>query len=159
EPLTAEQQKVVAYRDSFAAAHSTKQYLDSILARYNKVTVGEVLFHGMGFRNDAKKSNLFLPSFVNLVGFEVIGGFRVSPYGSYSRMFENGRRLWTSANVSFGFKNKDLQGNLNFWTRYNPYKLGDASVRLGRSFSQINTFDAYLNQLRISNFILHDYVQ
>lgn len=159
EPLTPEQQKVVAYRDSVEAAHNTKEYLDSILTQYNKVTVGEVLLHGFGFRNDTKKSNLFLPSLLNLVGFEVIGGFRVSPYGGYARMFDNGRRLWTSANVSMGFKNKDLQGNLNFWTRYNPYRLGDASVRVGRSFAQINTFDAYLNQLRISNFILHDYVQ
>ena len=158
EPLTGDQKKVIRYRDSVEAIRTSKKYLDSIEARYNKVTVGEVLYHGLGFRNQEKKRNLFFPSLVSLIGFEVVGGFRLGPYMSYWREFQNGRQVWTNSNFSIGLKNADWQGGLNFWTRYNPKKLGDFSFRVGRNFHSINSFDAYLNQLKISNYILHEYI-
>lgn len=158
EPLNEEQQKVILYRDSIEAVHNSKAYLDSIEAKFNRVTVGEVLYHGIGFRNQLKKRNMYFPSLISLIGFEVVGGFRLGPYMSYWREFKNGRQLWTNVNFSMGFKNYDWQGGWNFWTRYNPKKIADASIRIGRNFQSINAFDAYLNQLKISNYILHDHV-
>ena len=157
EPLTADQKKVVAYRDSIEAAHKTKQYLDSMETKYNKVTVGEVLYHGIGFRSEAKKSYINFPPLLSMIDFAVIGGFRLGSYASYFKRFENDRMMSTSTSINMGIKNQDWQGSLNFWTRYNPYRLGDASVHIGRNFQAINSFDAYLNQLKISNFILHEY--
>ncbi|MBC7923877.1 MAG: carboxypeptidase-like regulatory domain-containing protein [Ferruginibacter sp.] len=158
EPLTPDQQRVVSYRDSVEAARSNQAYLDSMETKFNKITVGEVLYSGIGFRKEAKKSNIYFSPLLSLVNFEVIGGFRLGPYVSYFRKFENGRVLHTSGSFNVGLKNRDWQGNFNVWTRYHPYRLGDASLRAGRSFYSVNSFDAYLNQLRISNFILHDFV-
>jgi len=76
----------------------------------------------------------------------------------YFKRYESGRTIATAGSFNYGFKNKDLQGSLNFWTRYNPYKLGDFGIRSGRSFYSVNSFDAYLNQLKISNYILHDHI-
>lgn len=157
EPLTEEQQKVVSYRDSITAAHSTQAYIDSIEAKFNKITFGEVLYHGIGFRKEATKRNIYISPLLSLIGFEVIGGFRIGPYVSYFRRFDNGRALHTSGSFSMGFKNRDWTGNVGFWTRYNPLRLGDISVRVGRDFYSVNSFDAYLNQLRISNYILHEH--
>lgn len=156
-PLTPEQQRLVFYRDSIQAAHSSKEYLDSIQAAYNKVTFAEVMYQGMGFRNNEKKSNLYFSPLLGLIGFEVVGGFRLGPYISYFRMLENGKRIHTSGSFDMGLKNNDWQGGLNYWMRYDPYRLGDFSIRVGRSFKPINSFDAYLNQLRFSNFILHEF--
>jgi hypothetical protein len=64
----------------------------------------------------------------------------------------------TQATFNVGLKNSDWNGSLNFWTRYDPFRLGDFSVRVGRNFQSINSFDAYLSQLRISNFILHEHI-
>jgi hypothetical protein len=158
EPLTLDQQKVVAYRDSIEAAHRTKAYLDSVETKFNKITVGEVLYHGVGFWKEAKKSNLYISPLLSLLNFEVIGGFRVGPFVSYFRRFENGRRLHTSGSFTVGLKNRDWQAHANIWTRYNPYRLGEVALRVGRDFYSINSFDAYLNQLRISNYILHEHV-
>lgn len=158
EPLTADQKKVVTYRDSIEAAHKSRQYLDSMEAKYNKVTLGEVLYHGVGFRSEAKKSYINFPPVLGLVDFAVIGGFRIGGYTSYWKRFENERIIATSASLNVGIKNVDWNGGLNFWTRYNPYKLGDAAIRVGKTFQPINTFDAYLNQLRISNFIVHEHI-
>lgn len=158
EPLSADQQKVVAYRDSIEAAHKSKAYIDSIQTKYNKITFGEILYHGIGFRNDAKKLNIWLPSLANLINFEIIGGFRIGPSGGFSRTFQNGRMINSFNYVSVGIKNRDVNGYSSIWTRYNPYRMGDASFRIGRSFHSINSFDAYLNQLSISNYILHQHV-
>jgi hypothetical protein len=99
-----------------------------------------------------------LPSVIGLIGFEVIGGWRFSPSVGYNRRYENGRMFSTWGGMSYGLRNNDVQGNNNFWMRYDPYKLGDISVAVGRSFQSINSFDAYLNQLRAINYILHDRV-
>lgn len=158
EPLTPDQQKVIRYRDSVQAVHSSRKYLDSIQKRYNKVTLGEVLYNGFGFRNDSLKREISFPSLLSTIGFEVIGGWRIGPNVWRFKRYESGRTLSTSGGFNYGLKNNDLQGSGSVWFRYNPYRLGDIALRAGRSFQSINSFDAYLNQLRISNYILHDFV-
>jgi hypothetical protein len=155
--LEGDERKVVAYRDSIEAAHSSKTYLDSIEAAYNRITVGEVLYNGLGFRNDEKKSFIYFAPLIGLIDFSPIGGWRVGPDARYFRRFENERFIWTGAAVRMGLKNKDLQGNINFSTRYDPFRSGDVAVRFGREFYSINSFDAYLNQLKISNYIVRDH--
>lgn len=156
EPLTFEEQELIHYKDSISNVVNSKEYQDSIQARYNKVTFIELAVEGVGFRNNEKKSHLYLPPVSGLIGFEPIGGFRISPYAGYFRRLENGKMFNTFGEMSVGLKNSDVQGNINYWMRYDPYHLGDFSIAVGRSFYSINSFDAYLNQLRASNYILHD---
>jgi hypothetical protein len=158
EPLTVDQQKVIRYRDSVEAVHKSKKYLDSIQTKFNKVTVGEVLYNGVGFMNHTKKSHLYFSPLLGLLDFAIIGGFRFGPYVGYFRRYENQRWINMNGGVNVGVKNKDWQGNTSFRTRYDPFRQGEAAIKFGREFQSINTFDAYLNQLRISNYIRHDYV-
>jgi hypothetical protein len=158
EPLEGDQKKVIAYRDSLETLYTSKKYLDSLQIAFNKVTVGEVLYHGIGFRNEDKKSQISISPLIGLVDFAVIGGWRVGPNVGYFRRFANERIIWTGGALRMGIKNTDFQGNANFHTRYNPFRQGVVSVRFGRSFYSINAYDAYLNQLRISNYIVHDHL-
>ncbi|GCC51983.1 hypothetical protein SanaruYs_22140 [Chryseotalea sanaruensis] len=157
EALSADEKKLIALRDSIEAVRSSKRYIDSINAKFNKVTIGEVLYHGVGFRNGNKKSSVNIASLLSLIDFAVVGGFRLGPYGSYFRRYENDRTLWINGSVNVGFKNKDIQGNVNAWWRHDPYHLGDLGGFVGRSFYTIYPFDAYLNQLKIANYILHEH--
>ena len=157
EPLSNKEEKVATYRDSIKRLHESEEYLDSTQKAYNKVTVGEVLWHGLGFRNNFKKSDFYHSSLLDLIDFSVIGGFRLGPYISYFRRYPSDRMLRMSGSASVGLKNGDVNGNFNFWTRYNPYKLSDFGISFGREFQSINNFDAYLNQLKRSNYILRDY--
>jgi hypothetical protein len=158
EPLTEDQKKVVAYRDSIEAAHKSKTYLDSIEAKYNKVTLGELIYGGVSFRKQSNKSYLDLPPVLGLIGLEVIGGLRLGPYVSYGRRFKNERWFNSTVQASVGLKNMDWQGGARFRSLYNPYRLGWFGVDVGRQFQMINGFDAYLNQLKISNYIVHDHL-
>jgi hypothetical protein len=157
EPLAGDQKKVIEYRDSLEAVRTSKKYLDSLETAYNKITFGEVLYHGIGLRSEEKKSNIYLPPLIGLIDFSIVGGWRIGPNARYFRRFKNERIIWTGGALRIGLKNKDLQGNLNFGSRYDPFRQGDVSFKLGRQFSSINIFDAYLNQLRISNYIMRDF--
>lgn len=156
EPLTVKEQEMIHHRDSIHAAHNTIEYKDSIEARYNKITLGELLFHGVGYRNYRKQRQYYFGSLTNLIGFEVIGGFRLGPYTSYWKRWESGRSIWTGGSLNIGLKNSDIQGNIQSRFLYAPMKVGSISVSGGRSFFSINPNDAYLNQLRRSNYILND---
>jgi hypothetical protein len=157
EPLAEDQKKVIAYRDSLEAVRTSKKYLDSLETAYNRITFGEVVYHGLGFRSEEKKSHVSFSPLIGLIDFSVIGGWRIGPHAGYFRRFKNERIIWTGGALRMGLKNQDIQGNANFHTRYNPFRQGVASFRFGREFYSINSFDAYLNQLRISNYIIRDH--
>lgn len=159
EPLTLDQQKVIRYRDSLEAVHKSKKYLDSMQAKFNRVTVGEILYGGVGFRNESKKNYTYISPLIGLLDFAVIGGFRFGPYMGHFRRFENQRWIDMGGGVNIGVKNLDWQGGGFFRGKYDPFRQGEAGIRFGREFQSINSFDAYLNQLRISNYIRRDHVE
>lgn len=156
EPLTHVEQKMVLYRDSIHDAQNTTHYKDSIETKFNKVSVGEFLLHDMGFRDHRKKRQYTISSILNTTGFEVIGGYRVVPYLNYFKKWENGQFIWTRGALSLGVQNKDLQGSGNIWYLYNPMRNASIRVSLARRFESINPNDAYLNQLKRSNYFLND---
>lgn len=156
ESLTAQQQQLVALRDSIERVHNSKEYQDSITAAYNKVSFLELIWDGVGWRNNDRKLHLFLGSIPALIDFSVVGGFRIGPYLSGFKRWENGRMMSLSGRVHYGFRNEDVQGYADGWMRYNPHRLADVSLGGGRAFQSINTYDAFLNQLRPSNYILND---
>ncbi len=158
EALTLKEQKMIFMRDSIKAIRESKVYQDSLQAAYNKVQLLDLFWDGVGFRNYEKKEEVWIGPIPSLINFDIVGGFRLGPFGSYFRQWENGRRLRLNGGINVGIKNKDVQGEFDSWFRYNPHRLAGVGVEMGRSFYSINEFDAYLNQLKTSNYILHDHV-
>ncbi len=156
EPLTIEEVKLVQIRDSIEVYHDSPAYKDSMQTLYNKIKPVEVLWDGVGFRNYTKKQELYIGSIPAFLNFEVIGGWRLGPYVSWFRRWENGKILRTSISPNIGLRNKDIQGDFDAWFQYNPHKLASMSLELQRDFASINPYDAFLNQLSVSNYILHD---
>ena len=154
--LTPEETRMVVLRDSISAVRNSKEYQDSVQRQYNKINLLEVAWDGMGFLNNEKKSHLWLGSLASLVEFSPVGGFRLAPYASYDRRYPSGRRFNTSGSVSYGIENQDIQGHFSTWFQYNAFNLGSVAISGGRSFESINQYDAYLNQLSPSNYILLD---
>ncbi len=156
EPLSTKELAFVHYKDSIERVVKSKDYQDSIQAIYNKISFTELFFDGPGFRNNEKKSHIYLFPIFGLITFEVIGGVRLTPSANYYRRFENGKSIGIWGDLSYGLQNRDMQGNVNVGHLYDPYHFGRINVAVGRSFYSINSFDAFLNQLRASNYILHD---
>lgn len=148
--------RMITVRDSIKAIVSSKAYQDSLQEKYNKVTLMEIAWEGVGFRNNEKKSHLYLGSLPELIDFSVVGGWRIGPYASYNRRFQNGKMVNFSGGVNYGVTNGDLTGDFSLWHRYDPFRLGDISLAGGRNYESIFAFDAFLNQLRPSNYILRE---
>lgn len=155
-PLTEKEREVISIRDSIERIHSSKEYKDSIQAAYNKVTLTDIFWDGVGFRNHEKQSQLYFSSLPSLLDFQVVGGFRLGPYISYFKRFDSGKVMNTSVNLDIGLRNQDFLGDGYFYLRYLPFKQADIWISGGRSFRSINNFDAYLNQLRANNYIMVD---
>lgn len=156
EALAEQEARMVQYRDSIQAVRNSPAYQDSIEALYNKVNLLEVLWDGVGVRNYRKKKHVYVGPLASTIDFNPVGGWRIGPYASNFRRYESGRIWSTSGTVDIGLKNKDIQGNFSSWFRYDPFRMGDVAISGGRSFESVNPFDAYLNLLRPSNYILHD---
>jgi len=155
EPLTDDEMKMVLLRDSISSILNSKEYQDSITREYNKITFLEIFWEGIGYRNNEKKSSFYTGSLPSLINYSIVGGFRAGPFLFYNRRFENGQRMSMSGNVNYGFKNGDVQGGGRAFYRYNPHRLADVRGGFYRSIQSINPFDAILNQLSPSNYILN----
>jgi hypothetical protein len=159
EPLETEVQRMVTQRDSLEAIYNSPAYKDSIEQVFNKVNLLELAYDGVSFRNHRRQQQWDLGSLASLIDFEVVGGFRINPFASYFKRWDDHRRLFTSASTSIGLKNGDLQGDVGAWYFYDPKRLSSVALDVGRSFRSINPYDAYLNQLSLSNYILQDAVR
>jgi len=157
--LSEEELKVIEIRDSIKAVVESDAYQDSIQERYNKITPLELIWDGVGFRNNKKRSHLYVGSIPELIGFSVVGGWEINPYVSYNRRYDNGKRLNVSGSVGYGFLNQNITGNFSAWHRYDAFRLADFSISGGRSFESIFPNDAFLNQLRPSNYILKEAIR
>lgn len=157
--LTPKEAEMIAVRDSVEAVVNSKAYQDSLQARYNKVTPLELVWDGVGFRNNEKKSHLYVGSLPELIDFSVVGGWRIGPYASYNRRYPTGKVINLSGGVNYGFKNRDWLGSVKTWYRYDPFRLGSVWFNAGRRYESIFPFDAFLNQLRASNYIRNESVQ
>jgi len=157
EPLTADQEIIVYKIDSVQTLHNSIPYKDSIENEFNKIKVDEILYLGVGKRNHRKKQSIFVGPVASFLSFDIVSGFRIGPFLSYFRRFENGKMFRVFGNTQYSLNNKDANGSLSSFFRYNPHKLADVNIGLGRQFQSINPYDAFLNQLNAANYILHYY--
>ncbi|MCP9235144.1 DUF5686 and carboxypeptidase regulatory-like domain-containing protein [Lewinella sp. JB7] len=157
--LTPEERRMVYLRDSIEAVTNSRRYQDSIQELYNRVTLLDLVWDGVGFRNNDKKSHLYFAPVSSLIDFSPVGGWRIGPYVSNYRRYPDGRVLSVSGSVDIGIKNLDVQGKTVAWYRYDPFRLGDVSLWAGRAFESFNPNDAYLNQLRASNYFVKDEIR
>jgi len=156
EPLNIKQQQVAYYRDSVDQHVNSKPYKDSVEALYNKIEPLEILWFGIGLQNHELQQRWYFSSLASSWGFNIIGGLRVGPSVNFSKKMEDGKIIQAIASPSIGIKHKDLQGYASTSFTYNPHKLATVRFRFGRVFAPINLYDAYLNIVQPSNFILAD---
>jgi len=156
EPLAMEEAEKVRTVDSMRARVNSVAYKDSVEAAYNRITPLELLWEGIGFRDHRRREVLNLPSIPSLIGFDIIGGWRLRPWAGYFRRFPNEQSMSFYGQASYGFQRRDWLGTANLVYRYDPRRLSDISVSGGRSFGSIFDGDGIRNQLSRSNYILLD---
>ncbi|NCT76427.1 MAG: carboxypeptidase-like regulatory domain-containing protein [Chitinophagaceae bacterium] len=158
EPLTIKEVQFIRYKDSIQRVVTSKPYLDSIDRVTNTVTWKKILFAGQNFYFRPRERMWSLPSLVTLFQPLQPGGFRISPTVFYNRVPDSRKVITIFGNISYGFRNKDLNGSLNFYRLYNPFNRGYYTLKLNRDFDFIYSGDAWINMIKRNNIYLDNAV-
>lgn len=154
EPLTEKEVRFLNFKDSIYRATHTKAYLDSVDQVTNKVTWQKILYKGQTFRNHEKESQWFFPPLPNFYSPFAFGGARMLFSFNHNRTFKSRKNIGLFADLSYGFRNKDINGSVSFNRMYNPFNRGFYSISLARDFENIYAGDAWINMLKRSNIYL-----
>jgi hypothetical protein len=158
EPLTSQEIQVIRYKDSIYHATHTKNYLDSLDRLINKVTWKKIAFLGQAIYNREKERTWVLPTVLGLYQPLQFGGTRIEPMAQYEKTYRSKKTLDIYGNLSYGLRNKDVNGSINITRMYNPFNRGFFRISGGREFGQIFSGDAWINQLKRSNVYLDNSV-
>ena len=153
KPLTEEEQKILALKDSIEAVETSEHYLDSIDKAANKITLARIMWDGVGHRNRVKKSQLEFGSITDWVKLFDIGGYRYGPYLWYYKKWENERALIINPEVDIGIRNKDVKGDFYFSYLHNPYRQTKISGAAGREFDMFTYNDGVYSLFNRANWV------
>lgn len=151
--LTDEEKRFIIVQDSIQDAHSRKEYLDSVDAVFNKVTALKILWWGVDHRNRPKMTQWTINSLAAMIRPIYIAGPRVEEGFYYFKKWESQRTFDMGVNLSYGFMNKDIKGDIDFDYKYDPFHFGTVSMTFSHNFDVIRSYDAITQIYKRSNFI------
>ncbi|MBL4653291.1 MAG: carboxypeptidase-like regulatory domain-containing protein [Flavobacteriales bacterium] len=157
EPLSLEEQRIVFIKDSILAAHTKKEYLDSIDAAYNKITVGDLLLYGVGKFNREKKTHIYTSGLAEFIDPFQIGGITIGPDFLYFKKYEDQQSIMVYLNTHIGIRNMDVKGDFQVWYHYNPFKLSNLYFDVGHDFDVVQNTEAVTAYMDRANYVEQTY--
>lgn len=151
--LTKEEQRFILVRDSIHDVLNRKEYLDSIDKVFNKVTFLKVIWFGVEHRNRPKKVQWSINSLAAILRPLYPAGPRIAPGFNYFKKWEDQRTLDINTEISYGFLNHDIKGNITGNYLYNPFKQARLKFGFDHDFDAIVSYDAITQIYKRSNFI------
>lgn len=159
EPLTEKEVRYIQYRDSVVRAQSTTVYLDSVDRYNNKITLKKLFLDGVTHNSWKKERFMHFPTIPEFYQPLQFGGTRIATNFFLSKRYKSRKNITLRTELSYGIRNKDMQGTVSFSKLYNPFSRGTYWISVGRSFGQIFEGDAWINQLKRSNVYLKEGVE
>jgi len=154
EPLTAIEIRFIQYRDSIYRVTHSKTYLDSIDRITNKVTLKKLLIFGQSFYNRKKERTISFSPISALYSPVNFGGARVQGYFNYVKTYKSRKNLSFYTDLSYGFRNHDINGSINLTRMYNPFNRAFYRASIDRDFAYIFEGDAWINMIKRNNYYL-----
>jgi hypothetical protein len=156
ESLSSKEAEFIRYRDSLYAITLTKAYQDSIDREINRITWKKIGFFGQTLYNREKERSWYLPPLVSLYSPFAFGGGRLNASVGYGKFYPNRKNIFINASLSYGLRNKDVNGAIDLNRMYNPFNRGYYTVTAKREFQFIYEGDAYINMIKRSNIYLNN---
>ena len=157
EPLTQKEIRFIRYKDSIYRATTSKTYLDSIDRVTNKVTWKKLLLSGQTLYNREKERTWNLMPIVTLLpAFPVWRRPLIYATANYNKGYKSKKKIFLNTDLSYGFRNHDVNGNIRFTKLYNPFTRALYRVEVKRDFQYIFEGDAWINLIKRNNFYLNN---
>jgi hypothetical protein len=155
EPLTEKEVRFIHYKDSIYQATHTKAYLDSVDNITNKITWQNVLYRGQNFNDHEKQRRWTLPPLPGIYVPFQFGGARLQASFGYAKTYQSRKNLNFYSELSYGLRNKDINGAIRLSKMYNPFNRGFYHISLEKNFEYIFSGDAWINMIKRNNIYLH----
>lgn len=151
--LKPEELAFIREQDSIADILTSHEYIDSVNAEYNKITIWDIFLNGVGFRNREKRQEIYINSLITQPQPFGIGGYRHRLGGQYSKEFKNDQAIRFIGSADYGFGNNDLKGFADIHYTYLPRKFGQVKVRVGDTYEFLNNYESLLGTFSPSNYV------
>lgn len=140
-------------QDSIERELTSFEYIDSVNAEYNRLTVWDFLLNGVGFRDREKQQEIYFSPLISQPQFFGFGPYRHKISGYYSKGFNNGQEISVNAEIDYGFKYKDLKGMVGLEYTYLPKHFGSLKIAAGDVYDLVNNYESIVNTGASSNFV------
>lgn len=158
ETLSLKEATFIRYRDSLFALTQTEAYKDSMAREINRITWKKIGFFGQTLYDRQKERSWYLPPLVSLYSPFAFGGGRINASVGYGKFYPNRKNVFVNGSLSYGLRNKDINGSLDLNRMYNPFNRGYYTITAKREFQFIFEGDAYINMIKRSNIYLNNEV-
>ncbi len=155
-PLSETEREFIKYKDSIHAYVTSEAYLDSVDRQTNRIRLKNILWAGQQYSDHRTGSLWHFPTVASLVNPFSFGGVRIQPLLVFNRYSPQTRKrtrilFWPS----YGLLNKDINGRVYIHHTYNPFTRAHFNINAGKDFASIYSGDAWINQLKRSNYYLN----
>jgi hypothetical protein len=158
EPLSDKEVRFIRYQDSVFRVQHTQFFLDSIDRITNKITWKKLGLFGQTFYHRLKERTWVIPPLISLYEPFQFGGSRIHPSFYYFKRYATKKDITLFADLSYGLRNKDINGTVRLRRMYNPFNRGYYQVSLNRDFYHIYEGDAWINQIQRSSYFLNNFI-
>jgi hypothetical protein len=158
EPLTEREARHVRYSDSLAYVSKTEAYLDSMDRVVSRVTWLKLGLFGQSLHDHKKERTWHFSPLASLYQPVAFGGGRIGGYAYLDKTFPSRKQIKINTELSYGIRNRDINGNIELHNRYDPFHSGSYTLSAGRDFAFIYEGDAWINMIKRNNIYLNNWV-
>lgn len=154
-PLSEKELKFIIKYDSIRNYQNSEVYKDSVDRAINKTNWKKILYKGQELSYHKTGDNYRLPSVLSFFNPFSFGGLRLQLPFSYTKKNPITKQSYNLySNISYGLLNKDVNGNIDFTHKYNPFSQANYRLWVSRNFNSFFQNDAIINQLKRTNYYL-----
>jgi hypothetical protein len=157
-PLTEEEMRIVRYEDSLLAISKTDAYRDSVDRSISRITWPKMLLFGQSLQDHRKERVWHFSPVASIYQPIAFGGSRIRGYAFVEKTYSSRKQIRLNTELSYGIRNDDLNGSVEFFRKFNPHTRANYSISAGRDFAFINEGDAWVNMIKKSNIYLNNYI-
>lgn len=156
--LKAEELAFIHEQDSIERVITSDSYIDSVNTAYNKLRFWDIVLSGVGYRNREKKQEIYFNPLISQVIPFGVGGYRHRLGGIYSKEFENAHVIRVDGTIDYGFRNKDVKGELGIEYTYLPLHFASLKISGGDNYDFVTMEQSIANFFSPGNYVRKTFI-
>jgi hypothetical protein len=138
--LTGDELKYYQKADSLEKAHNTKEYLDSVDLKQNKVTITKLLL-GYNFFRRYNETVYSTNSITDIVNFNTVEGLNTNLVFTFRKGKWNNKHFVWATSLRYGFVNGHFNPKTELYWNFNKFRQQTIGIEGGKSVNQLNTLN------------------